>query len=1244
VTEDGDHRTRSTRSMGPLPPALQPPRLLQDIPADLVEVAAVAGPRFQIREVLGRGSGGVVHLVEDRLLQRRMALKTLHVARSDAHDKQVELLREARITARLQHPQIPAIFDFGRDHDGRVYFSMPEHHGTSLRQLLEQAAKSRVPPPLATIADRIQILQRVCDAVAYAHGQGVVHQDLKPENILLGTYGEVLVVDWGTALLRHDHSPGMPVGTPMYMAPEQVCHSGVDERSDVYCLGGILLELLTLRLPIIEQDSRRFWAMKRQGRVSEPDAQERSNLPEYLLTVAMRALSPDPQQRYRTVFNFAQALADYQRHLASIELCERTEQALRELALFPDHGGFARAEENFRQALAMWPGHARAKACLLQAQADHARFAVAERDLELAFSLLDPDAIEHQDLFADLAQARAGRLRRRRASRLAVWWLATACLLALTLLLLLVERWHRRSGTWTTIRTDQFGAVVDHGPLDLTKGSYQHLMPLPLSDERGLALSTGQMLWLRNVRELGDVRLEVEITWPERVDGFEMLIHAERRDPVESCDLPRSYSCQFGGYDGSVHYLSLNRRSGVPNTTQAVLADCQPGQRYRVSLQLVDDVASMYLDGEQLLSVHSLLPIGGADNHHLALRSWGSVRVHRLRVQRYALPRVASPLKVPDGLAAHGHLDDALAYYRVLAEDHSGTDLAEQALARAFAIAEEQGRPEAAELLSQLQHEFPDSRYLPSCLAVRSERIWRDGDLDRALQLCRRVQTLDHSSTLALRLLAAAEAGMPLPIQQRLLQAVAASPGLIRLDLRRLGLQTLDPLQGLRLHHLLMDGNKITDLSPLVGMPLQQLDISRNPIANLEPLAGMALQGLKADACQISSLLPLQGMPLRELALDDNNIDDISILADCSADILLLSGNAIHDLSSLKGKRFQRLSLHGNAIVSVAPLSHLVADQLDLSDNLIDDIGPLATAVIRELDLSGNRLAELSALRGLDFDRLDLSDNELRHLDGLEQSRISELDLSGNALRSLIAVQNARLTSLDIGGNHIDDCSPLLGQPLAYLRLDGNPIHDARPLAACPLRVLEADAVPFQVETLFEVRVRESVRLSGIAADPAAYRALRAAWQQRGVRAMVLRELDIQAAVSARDGDWLRRLAESCDDHLLLHIPGLYSWAAAKRLAAEVEAHLVRPATLQRQAFLARQLLWPTGAVWLDLHRSPGGQIRWGDGRQVDFRRFERSPRPEDQRWFCFSNNGSAKWIPVTDTDAAHGVVLEWLE
>jgi serine/threonine protein kinase len=196
----------------------------------VVDWPAIPSDRYELLELAGRGGMGAVYLARDRELDRLVAIKVLGSHITSVAEGE-HLVREAKILARLEHPGIVPVHDVGVTPDGRPYYVMKLVKG----QDLTAHAGGGLTPGAA-----LQVFERICDAVAFAHAQGVIHRDLKPGNVMVGAFGEVLVMDWGIAKFGEAaESPGTVFGTPGYMAPEQargdVGHT--DQRADVFSLG-----------------------------------------------------------------------------------------------------------------------------------------------------------------------------------------------------------------------------------------------------------------------------------------------------------------------------------------------------------------------------------------------------------------------------------------------------------------------------------------------------------------------------------------------------------------------------------------------------------------------------------------------------------------------------------------------------------------------------------------------------------------------------------------------------------------------------------------------------------------------------------------------------------------------------------------------------------------------------------------------------------------------------------------------
>jgi serine/threonine protein kinase len=287
-------------------------------------LAEVSPRHYQIEGEFARGGMGRILLALDRRLGRRIALKELHGDAGPGAPRR--FVREALVTARLQHPAIVPVYEAGRWPDGRPFYAMKLVEGRSLDALLREA--TTLPSRLALLPHLIA----VAEAVAYAHDRRVVHRDLKPANVLVGPFGETVVVDWGLArelgaggVVAHDEGgdarppaiaegetvTGTVLGTPNYMPPEQAQGLPADERADVYALGAMLYFLLTGAPPHAGKSSAEALAAAAAGAVEgverrEPDA------PPDLVAVVRKSMAPSPEDRYPSARELAQDLRRFQ--------------------------------------------------------------------------------------------------------------------------------------------------------------------------------------------------------------------------------------------------------------------------------------------------------------------------------------------------------------------------------------------------------------------------------------------------------------------------------------------------------------------------------------------------------------------------------------------------------------------------------------------------------------------------------------------------------------------------------------------------------------------------------------------------------------------------------------------------------------------------------------------------------------------------------------------------------------------
>jgi len=252
----------------------------------------------EIEAPLGRGGMGAVYLARQVSLDREVAVKVLASELADDPLFLERLEREARLMARLRHPNIVAVHDFQKLEDGGAAIVMEFIEGGSLRDQL------RLHPHGLPVEEALRILRQIAAGLEAAHAAGVIHRDMKPENVLLGSDGTALVTDFGLALPLHESSArltltGTTVGTVDYMAPEQLKGGELDARLDVFALGVIAYELLTGQTPRGSFD---------------PPHRLRAEVPLHVSEAVMRAMKPLPAERFASIEAFILALHEPKRN------------------------------------------------------------------------------------------------------------------------------------------------------------------------------------------------------------------------------------------------------------------------------------------------------------------------------------------------------------------------------------------------------------------------------------------------------------------------------------------------------------------------------------------------------------------------------------------------------------------------------------------------------------------------------------------------------------------------------------------------------------------------------------------------------------------------------------------------------------------------------------------------------------------------------------------------------------------
>ncbi|MHA3773776.1 protein kinase domain-containing protein [Verrucomicrobiota bacterium sgz303538] len=294
--------------------------------------------RYTLGSVVVQGRTSTIYQAHDTSLNREVALKTMlpESQASAAHVRQ--FIREAQISSQLQHPGIPPVYELSINEESQLYYTTRFVEGETLASIIDNVrAGDTALRERFSLAGLISVLQKACDAVAYAHSHGVIHGSLRPEYILVGAFGEVFVTTWGLARVLppeineegvsafNSVSAPEPAASPLlsaYSAPEQATESYdmVDARTDVYALGAILYRLVMLQDAISAGDDQELLSKILLSQHTPPASLARhacphwpgGKFPEYLATLAMKSMAPSREDRPSSVAEFQKQLSAWQ--------------------------------------------------------------------------------------------------------------------------------------------------------------------------------------------------------------------------------------------------------------------------------------------------------------------------------------------------------------------------------------------------------------------------------------------------------------------------------------------------------------------------------------------------------------------------------------------------------------------------------------------------------------------------------------------------------------------------------------------------------------------------------------------------------------------------------------------------------------------------------------------------------------------------------------------------------------------
>lgn len=306
----------------------QPPKeysdvFIEDTDKPLPEVLN-PNTRYMFLSTIAKGGKSLIKSVKDMHLNRVVAYKTLRSEFINDPIENTRLLREARVSAMLQHPNTVPTYEVGRDNHGHYYFTMKLVHGYTLREILDYRERY-------DLTQLMEVIEQIAHALSYAHEHGVAHRDIKPENILVGPYNEVLLLDWGLAKVwgkdgrsiddeieeasvidsrdKTITGLGKLQGTLCYMSPEQIKRDPkIGFATDTYSLGSVLYEVLTGQPPFNSEMTYEVLDMVENRQPVKPSEITKYPIPRALERLCLKSLSKDPAARPATMKDFLRVL------------------------------------------------------------------------------------------------------------------------------------------------------------------------------------------------------------------------------------------------------------------------------------------------------------------------------------------------------------------------------------------------------------------------------------------------------------------------------------------------------------------------------------------------------------------------------------------------------------------------------------------------------------------------------------------------------------------------------------------------------------------------------------------------------------------------------------------------------------------------------------------------------------------------------------------------------------------------
>ncbi|MBD3419658.1 MAG: protein kinase [Chitinivibrionales bacterium] len=946
--------------------------------------------KYAIKDKIGEGGMSTIVRVADKDIYRDVAMKLLRD--KNAKHKQDRFINEARITGQLEHPNIVPVHDMGIDNQGNPYFTMKIVKGRSLKELIEEyktrnySEKSDYP-----ITRMVNVFIGVCNAVAFAHSRGVIHRDLKPANIMVGDYGEVLVMDWGLAKVKDpDEQPrhviseyavsstwqldqdeaglmlgngkqdidsdnitapefestneGSVWGTPAYMSPEQAAGhiKDIDERSDIFALGAILYEMLTLNRAVHGNSFKELIKNTREGRIIPIEAciPPMWNVPKELCAITMKALSVDPEKRYRNVRAMRR---DIERFVA---------------------GRSVSAKED-----TLWESFMR----------------LARRNVAASISIASASLI----LLIVLTLTYSSNLKQRRLAEKA---LADFKAEQKAREVLTARNTLESARPWRLFFEDDFSDVRVANRWDIIYGKYvvRNNQGAYVADRSDYLVSNGQLrlrggtpqYLLLKQKVKGDLAIEFDCSQTSDYLN-DISIFFDALQTTNEVNIPFSgYLVQFGSHDNTRIGLHKSGQTLHREYASPIIKEVT----YHIRVERTDDRIRLYVNDTLRINYQDLDPLYGADRNLIGLGGWGSTMIFdNVKIYKRSAPLKTDIIELADRHLKRGNYSTAADLFSEVLE----TSIESGRISRASA-----GKVRA-DSLAIIKKKLP-------IFAVNLSYTWPEAKTRMEMADDGISLHLDAQNTYGYTFKPLTNMPLSQLTARDWISLVDLSP-LSHMPLKWLSLpgctqiKSLEPLKGLPLVSLNLEScSSVWDISPLRELPIKELNLALTNVSDLNPLREMPLERLNLNRCYaVHDLEPLSFLPLKELKIDATNIEDIMPLSKLPLENLVMSQTRVADISPLKGLQLKVLSINETGVADLSPLKEMPLKVLQASNSRIKDLAVLKDKPLLRLNLDNCRISELSALKNAPLKDLSLNYCDIAELAELKNLPLRHLSIFG---------------------------------------------------------------------------------------------------------------------------------------------------------------------------------------------------------------------------------------------------------